>query len=177
MYCHYKQQVYGCLDLLDDSWAFTKYIFVPRSNTIFCMAFPWHDNGGGMDDLLLRNEKVRSIKKEYSLPLRMFKMKAATDLMKSGKVMKSKRGQPSTFVDTFYNVKKKQGPTTLISEPSTKNDNVGYFPSFQKRDHCKYQICVGYQKFYMKNVEFICALHQNQTAFTSFMCKYFDNTL
>ena len=60
-------------------------------------------------------------------------MKAATDLMKSGKVMKSKRGQPSTFVDTFYNVKKKQGPTTLISEPSTKNDNVVYFPSFSKK--------------------------------------------
>ena len=33
-----------------------------------------------------------------------------------------------------------------------------------------------YQKFYVKDVRLIYALHQNQTVFTSFICKFFDVT-
>ena len=94
-----------------------------------------------------REMKKSGSSKKNILQLRMFKMKASSDMLKSGRVMKSKRGSPSASVDILYNVKKNQGPTTPIPEPSTRTDNVGHFQIFsEKKCRCKYLGCTEISK-------------------------------
>lgn len=91
-------------------------------------------------------KRINAPKKEV-LQLRVFKMKAASDLTKCGKMIRSKRGHPSTSFDSLYNAKKKRGPTAPIPEKSTRTDNTGHFPTFvEQKGRCKYPGCGGIPK-------------------------------
>ena len=127
------------------SWVFIEYKFVPRSGTIICY-------GISLTWLCCRHGRFTVGKwKNQDHPKRVFFSWGCSrwrlQVIWWNLVGRWKVRQHLSSVDILYNVKKKQGPTTPIPEPSTRTDNVGHFQIFsEKKCRCKYLGCTEISK-------------------------------
>ena len=159
------------------SWVFTEYIFVPRSGTIVCysISLKW---------LCCRHGRFTVGKwKNQDHPKRIFFSWGCSwwrlqvicwNLAGWWKVREVHPQHLSTYY--IMSRKTKDLPLQFLNHPQELTMLVTSKYFLKKSVVANTWVAQKYQKFNVKNVKFIYALHQNQTAFTSFMCKSFDGT-